>query len=183
MVPRAQSWPHIQPSPPVSSRNREGNTPALRVQSKDPNNRALGHKYYTINGIWALKPYYLGPWTLRVYLIFHPLSYGKVRWQGPRFRAFSSTRVWCIADTWAWGLETRVLTRRNPVLYPLILPPPKMKDYVQISTNLALCGAYPRRGKGVVHCRGSNTVPVSPSCTSCKNVSKSMLVLKPLHHP
>ena len=34
--------------------------------SKDPNNRALGPKYYTINGIWALKPYHLGPWTLRI---------------------------------------------------------------------------------------------------------------------
>ena len=30
------------------------------------NNRALGPKYYNINGIWALKPHYLGPWTLRV---------------------------------------------------------------------------------------------------------------------
>ena len=29
---------------------------------QDPNNRALGPKY---NYIWALKPYYLGPWTLR----------------------------------------------------------------------------------------------------------------------
>ena len=26
----------------------------------------LGPKYYDINGIWALIPYYLGPWTLRV---------------------------------------------------------------------------------------------------------------------
>ena len=26
----------------------------------------LGPKYYTINGIWALKPHYLGPWTLKV---------------------------------------------------------------------------------------------------------------------
>ena len=34
--------------------------------SKDPNNKVLGPKYYTINGIWALKPYDLGPWTLRV---------------------------------------------------------------------------------------------------------------------
>ena len=25
----------------------------------------LGPKYYNLNGIWALKPYYLGPWTLR----------------------------------------------------------------------------------------------------------------------
>ena len=35
--------------------------------SKDPKNRELGPKYYSINGIWDLKPYYLGPWTLRVY--------------------------------------------------------------------------------------------------------------------
>ena len=34
--------------------------------SKDPNNRGLEPKYYNMNGIWALKPYYLGPWTLRV---------------------------------------------------------------------------------------------------------------------
>ena len=33
--------------------------------SKDPNNRVSGPKYYNMNGIWALKPYYLGPWTLR----------------------------------------------------------------------------------------------------------------------
>ena len=37
----------------------------IPLGSKDPNNRALGPKYYSINGIWALKPYYLGPWTLR----------------------------------------------------------------------------------------------------------------------
>ena len=33
--------------------------------SKDPNNVVLGPKCYNINGIWALKPYDLGPWTLR----------------------------------------------------------------------------------------------------------------------
>ena len=33
--------------------------------SKDPNNRALGPNYYSIDGIRALNPYYLGPWTLR----------------------------------------------------------------------------------------------------------------------
>ena len=32
--------------------------------SKDPNNRVLGPKYCKINGIWALKPYGVGPWTL-----------------------------------------------------------------------------------------------------------------------
>ena len=26
----------------------------------------LGPKYYNINDLWALKPLYLGPWTLRV---------------------------------------------------------------------------------------------------------------------
>ena len=38
----------------------------LTEESKDPNNRVLGPKYCNINGIWALKHYYLGPWTLRV---------------------------------------------------------------------------------------------------------------------
>ena len=33
---------------------------------KDPNNRVLGPKHYNIIGIWDQKPYYLGPWTLRV---------------------------------------------------------------------------------------------------------------------
>ena len=33
--------------------------------SKDPNNGASGPKYHSNSGIWALKPYYLGPWTLR----------------------------------------------------------------------------------------------------------------------
>ena len=32
----------------------------------DPNGRVLGPKCYNISGIWALKPYYLGPWTLSV---------------------------------------------------------------------------------------------------------------------
>ena len=27
--------------------------------------RVLGAKYHNVNGSWALKPYYLGPWTLR----------------------------------------------------------------------------------------------------------------------
>ena len=34
--------------------------------SKDPNNWVLGPKYHNIHGIWARKPDYLGPWTLRV---------------------------------------------------------------------------------------------------------------------
>ena len=33
--------------------------------SKDPNDRAPGPKYPTINGSWDLKRYSLGPWTLR----------------------------------------------------------------------------------------------------------------------
>ena len=33
--------------------------------SKDPSNQVLGLKYYNINDNWALKPYYLGPGTLR----------------------------------------------------------------------------------------------------------------------
>ena len=34
--------------------------------SKNTNNMVLGSKYCNIHGIGALKPYYLGPWTLRV---------------------------------------------------------------------------------------------------------------------
>ena len=30
-----------------------------------PNNGVLVPKYYDINGIWALKLYYLGPWAVR----------------------------------------------------------------------------------------------------------------------
>ena len=29
----------------------------------------VGTKNYTIHGIWALKPYYLGPWTLREFKV------------------------------------------------------------------------------------------------------------------
>ena len=32
--------------------------------SKDPNNRVSGPKYHEYCSIWALKPQYLGPWTL-----------------------------------------------------------------------------------------------------------------------
>ena len=32
---------------------------------KDPNNKASGPKYHSHYGIWALEPYYLGPWTFR----------------------------------------------------------------------------------------------------------------------
>ena len=38
----------------------------LPKASKDPNNRVLGPRYHLYYSIWALKPYYLGPWTLRV---------------------------------------------------------------------------------------------------------------------
>ena len=34
--------------------------------SKNPKTRVLGPKYSRINGIAALKPYYLGPCTLRL---------------------------------------------------------------------------------------------------------------------
>ena len=32
---------------------------------KDRDNRVLGPKCYNLNSIWALKPSYLDPWTLR----------------------------------------------------------------------------------------------------------------------
>ena len=35
--------------------------PSLTLRVRGPNNRGLGFKYYNINGIWALKPYHLGP--------------------------------------------------------------------------------------------------------------------------
>ena len=41
-----------------------GATLDIRRGSKDPNNGVLGPEYYAVDGIWALKPYYLGPWTL-----------------------------------------------------------------------------------------------------------------------
>ena len=34
--------------------------------SRTPNNWVSGAKYYNVVGIWDLKSYYLGPWTLRV---------------------------------------------------------------------------------------------------------------------
>ena len=33
--------------------------------SKDPTTRVFGPIYSSINGIWALRPFYLGPWTRR----------------------------------------------------------------------------------------------------------------------
>ena len=41
--------------------------------SKDPDNRVSGPKYPDINGSWALKPYYLGPWTL-IWFPYIPLE-------------------------------------------------------------------------------------------------------------
>ena len=32
--------------------------------SKYPTSRVLGSKINTLNGLWSLKPYYLGTWTL-----------------------------------------------------------------------------------------------------------------------
>ena len=34
-------------------------------KAEDTNNRALGPTYSNVYGIWALKPYHLGPWTPR----------------------------------------------------------------------------------------------------------------------
>ena len=42
----------------------ESRSTRLPQGSKDPNIRVLGPKYYNMNGIWALKPHYSGPWTL-----------------------------------------------------------------------------------------------------------------------
>ena len=54
-------WPSLQmlllyPEKPYG---RPGIGPS---KSKDPNNRAVGHKCYNIHGIWALKPYII--WVL-----------------------------------------------------------------------------------------------------------------------
>ena len=50
----------LAPKPYLRSRvARFGSNP--RAQK----NRVLGPKCYNIIGVWALKPYYLGPWTLR----------------------------------------------------------------------------------------------------------------------
>ena len=42
----------------------------VEALSKGPRTQIMGFhlepKYYSINGIWALKPYYLRPWTLKV---------------------------------------------------------------------------------------------------------------------
>ena len=51
---------------PLSSKPEISNSLHSPSGSKDPNNGVLGPKYYNIHGVWALKPYYLGPWPLRV---------------------------------------------------------------------------------------------------------------------
>ena len=51
-------------SPGIGDPSSLGWYMTLRVQG--PKNRVLGSTYYKIDGIWALKPCYLCPWTLRV---------------------------------------------------------------------------------------------------------------------
>ena len=51
--------------------------------SKDPNNRVLRPKYYNINGIWALKPFYL---------VFGPIVEGRGRKGMPRKEVSTSPR-------------------------------------------------------------------------------------------
>ena len=48
------------------SQNGHYGKQSRRVQG--PKKWGFRAKYYTINGIWALKPYHLGPWTLRACL-------------------------------------------------------------------------------------------------------------------
>ena len=47
-------------------------------REKDPNNGVVGPEYYNMNGIWSLKPYYWGPWTLRV-IGLNPKRYALTR--------------------------------------------------------------------------------------------------------
>ena len=51
------------------ARHGEGMPALTKPTPKGPRTqiiRVSGPKYHDINGSWALKPYYLGPWTLRV---------------------------------------------------------------------------------------------------------------------
>ena len=77
---------------------------------KDPNNRVLGPKYYNIYGAWALKPYYLGPWTLREHITL----------SGP---STASTTAWCESEL---GTKTRTQWRSSPSLvvwaFEFVLP-------------------------------------------------------------
>ena len=82
--------------------------------SKDPNNRVLEPKYYNITGIWAgaLKPYYLGPWTLRV-KILHDLRAVKYHTsQGLRYLGQSRKIVVSIVGKFCefWALFEKVLS-------------------------------------------------------------------------
>ena len=54
---------------PNATLNPNGPNEALNPNPKGPRtpeNRVLGPKYHSYYSIWAPKPYYLGPWTLRV---------------------------------------------------------------------------------------------------------------------
>ena len=62
-LPAYRNMPFRSPYTTLSRKLRP--TSELPLGSKDPYNRVSGPKYYNINGIWALKPHYLGPWTLR----------------------------------------------------------------------------------------------------------------------
>ena len=60
----------------VATRNSQDRVESetVTLRSKDPNNRVLGPKHHSYYSIWALKPCYSGPWTLRVSasLAFNP---------------------------------------------------------------------------------------------------------------
>ena len=47
----------------------------IPLGSRDPNRRVLGSKYYSVNGMWDLKPHYLGLWILRDCLGFYCSSF------------------------------------------------------------------------------------------------------------
>ena len=50
---------------PTLSTLRRHTTAILRPSGSEyPNSRVLGPKLHTLNGFWALKPYYLGTWTV-----------------------------------------------------------------------------------------------------------------------
>ena len=52
--------------------NRDKTLHDPKYSPKGPRTQITGFEgpnAYNINGIWALKPYYLGPWTLRVVIM------------------------------------------------------------------------------------------------------------------
>ena len=49
-----------------ASKTGLGASSGLPRGSRNSNKRVSGPKYYNLNGIWDLKPYNLGSWTLRV---------------------------------------------------------------------------------------------------------------------